>query len=67
MSMADTLFDAIPNTRRDQDGRTMAVLAYHRVRRAILHIRAAGELSCIDERLLEDAGLTRERYFDSLE
>jgi hypothetical protein len=34
----------------------------HYLRRAMVEIRANGEISCIDERLLADSGLTRDSY-----
>jgi uncharacterized protein YjiS (DUF1127 family) len=40
-------------------------VALHRLRRWTARVRAHSELSCIDERLLDDSGLTRDNYFDA--
>ncbi len=46
--------------------RMIVIAAVHRrLRRMAVRIRAAGELSCIDERLREDAGLTRDSYLNA--
>jgi hypothetical protein len=59
----ETVSDAGRNT--GAKGQSLPVLTYRRMRRMVLRVRAAGELSCIDQRLLDDAGLTRDRYLDS--
>ncbi len=67
--MVDALIDAVPDTGYDagSKGQTLVMLVYRRLRRVAVRIRAAGELSCIDQRLLDDAGLTRKRYLDTAE
>jgi hypothetical protein len=38
---------------------------YGSLRRLVAQIQAKAELSCIDERLMKDAGLTHESYFSA--
>jgi hypothetical protein len=51
---------------RTYDGSHILLNAmYGSLRRLVAQIQAKAELSCIDERLMEDAGLTHESYFSA--
>ncbi len=39
---------------------------WHGLRRRVVRIRAEAALSCIDQRLREDAGLTPQGYLDAM-
>ncbi len=64
--MVDMPIDAVPNVGRGaMAGRETLAAASRHLRRVIVRIRAEGELSCIDQRLRDDAGLTPERYLNA--
>ena len=65
--MVDVSIDAVSSIRRDVAASYQRVvpIAFRRLRGVAARIRAAGEFACIEERLRDDAGLTRERYLDA--